>query len=99
MTLSKLSSASPLSCVPVLLDSFSGIGLCDFKNLTVILYQTIFIKPLCRPMDRCGCPVRVLEFVPPILVNSREPFHVNSLDGILIHNIEFLCSPNFFLGS
>lgn len=44
-------------------------------------------------------PMRGLEFLPPILVNSHEPFHVSSLDNIFIYNTELICSPNFFPGS
>lgn len=46
-----------------------------FFNLKIILYQTVFINQLCCPMDRCGFPMGGLELLPPILVNSCEPFH------------------------
>lgn len=94
----------PYSCMSVFPNCFCrelfwNMSMWFFLNLKIISYQNTFIKPLCCPMDRCGFPRRGLEFLLPILVNSCEPFHFNSLDSILIHNIELICSPNFFPGS
>lgn len=59
----------------VVVENYLGRCWCDFFNLKIILYQTVFINQLCCPMDRCGFPTGGLELLPPILVNSCEPFH------------------------